>query len=290
MDKKIILVTGASDGIGRETATTLAGMGHTVIVHGRDKSKTQAVVEEIRRQTMGASVDMAIANLLSMKDTKRMAEEISAKYDHLDVLINNAGAVFTTERQLTEDGEEHTFQLNVFAPFLLTHLLMPLLRKSASGRVVFEASAAHTQARKPDFTDMHCEKVYSAQGNYNLSKLYAIWVAKHFAAELQKQGIGNVTVNATHPGMVGTKFGQNEKKGFWVDMIYKWTLKLGMMSSVADGARSEIYLATSPEVEGVTGKFYSNKCREAQPSQKHYSPENEQAIWDYCMKVCEKYI
>lgn len=289
MDKKIILVTGATDGIGKEAATTMAAQGHKVIVHGRNEKKTKVVVEGILAQHRDADVDYVLADLLSMKSVKTMADELAARYDHLDVLVNNAGAVFSNERVLTEDGQERTFQLNVFAPFLLSHLLLPLLQKSPSARIVFEASASHNFARKPDFDDMTSEHDYNAQGNYNLSKLYVIWVMQRFAKYLKEQSITNVTANATHPGMAATQFGQNVKKGFWVDLIYKVAYKFGKMSSIADGARSEIFMAVSPDVEGVSGKFYSNKCKVQQPNQKHYSEENEQRIWDYCMKVTEDY-
>lgn len=289
MDKKIILVTGATDGIGKEAATTMAAQGHKVIVHGRNEKKTKVVVEGILAQHRDADVDYVLADLLSMKSVKTMADELAARYDHIDVLVNNAGAVFSNEWVLTEDGLERTMQLNVVSPFLLSHLLLPLLRRSRSARIVFEASSAHNASRKPDFDDMTSEKSYNAQGNYNLSKLYIIWVMQRFARYLKEQGITNVTANATHPGMAATQFGQNVKKGFWVDAIYKVSLKLGLMSSIADGARSEIFMAVSPDVEGLSGKYYSNKCREEQPSQKHYSEENEQRIWDYCMKVTEDY-
>ncbi|MBR4984469.1 MAG: SDR family NAD(P)-dependent oxidoreductase [Proteobacteria bacterium] len=290
MDKKIILITGATDGIGKETATTLAKQGHHIIVHGRNEKKAQDVAAEIKRITGNDEIEIAIADLLSFKAIKTMADGLCQKHDHLDILINNAGAVFSKDLVLTEDGEERTFQLNAYAPFLLTHLLLPLLQKSPSARVIFESSAAHGVSRKPDFNDMKCEKKYDAQGNYCLSKLYVIWVMQHFAKYLAEKNIGNITMNATHPGMVMTKFGQNEKKGFIVDLIYSISYKLGLGDTIEDGAKSEIYLATSSEVEKITGKFYSNKCKLEIPKQKHYSEENEKAIWDYCMKICKPFM
>lgn len=290
MEKKIILITGATDGIGKETATTLAKQSHTIIVHGRNEKKALAVVDEIKAKTGNENIDVAIADLLSFKAIKEMVDDLCKKYNHLDVLINNAGAVFSTERVLTEDDEERTLQLNVYAPFLLTHLLLPLLQKSESARVIFESSAAHAVSRKPDFNDMKCEKRYDAQGNYCLSKLLVIWIMQYFVKYLKDNHIDNITMNATHPGMVKTKFGQDGKKGFIVDLIYSISYKLGLGDSVEDGAKSEIYLATSPEVDHITGKFYSQKCVQDTPKQKHYSEENEKAIWDYCMKICAKYM
>ena len=288
MDKKIVLITGATDGIGKETAKALAKQNFRVIVHGRNEKKAKAVVEEIKAETKDADLDMLICDMLSFKDVKRMADEFYQKYDHLDVLINNAGAVFSKERVLTKDGEERTFQLNVFSPFLLSHLLLPAVQKSKSGRIIIEASAAHSAARKPDLTDMKSEKTYAAQGNYSLSKLYAIWMARHFIKYMKENNITNVTYNISHPGASATKFGQDEKKGFLIDFIYKVGLKF--MITPAEGAKSEIYLATSPEVEGKNGLFISPKCKEDKINEKYYTIENEQKIWDYCMKVCKAYM
>ncbi|MEJ8305162.1 SDR family oxidoreductase [Saccharibacillus sacchari] len=288
MENKIVLITGATDGIGKETAKALAKKGYKVILHGRNEQKAQAVMKEIKAETQNADLDILLCNLLSFADIKRMTDEFYRKYDRLDVLINNAGAVFSTERQLTEDGQERTFQLNVFAPFLLTRLLLPALRKSRSARVIIESSASHSSARKPDFEDMTSEKDYGAQPNYSLSKLYAIWMGQYFAKFLNRENIRNVTVNITHPGAVATDFGQNEKKGFMVDLIYKVALRF--MAKPEDGAKSEIYLATSPEVEGVSGKYFSHQCKEDTPNPKHYSLENEKKLWTYCEKATQAYL
>lgn len=289
MDKKIILVTGATDGVGKASVKALVDQGHKVIIHGRNEVKAKVVIEELKAQSAKADLEYIIADLLSFKAIRSMAEEFTKRFDHLDVLINNAGAVFSSERLLTVDGEEQTFQLNVFAPFLLTHLLLPSLQKSESARVVIEASAAHSAARKPDFSDMKSEKTYTAQGNYSLSKLYAIWMGQHFAKYLRENSINNVTINIAHPGTVASSFGQGTKKGFITDLIYK-VIGPRIAISPEVGAESEVFLATSPSVEGVTGKYFSNKCEEDKPTQKHYSMENEQKLWDYCIKVCGPFI
>src|SRR5690349_12796389 len=129
MEKKIILITGASDGIGKETAITLAKQGHTIIIHGRNKQKTQTAFEEIKKESGNNNVDMFLADFLSLAEVKSFAEKIKQKYDHLDVLINNAGAQFTEERETTSAGHEKTMVINVFAPMLLTTLLLDLLKK-----------------------------------------------------------------------------------------------------------------------------------------------------------------
>ncbi|MGI6104767.1 MAG: SDR family NAD(P)-dependent oxidoreductase [Raoultibacter sp.] len=289
MDKKIILVTGATDGVGKAAAKALAEQSHKVIIHGRNEAKAKAVIEELEAQNALADFEYIIADLLSFKAIQSMAQEFVKRFDHLDVLINNAGAVFSNERVLTVDGEEQTFQLNVFAPFLLTYLLLPSLQKSDSSRVVIEASAAHGAARKPDFSDMRSDKVYAAQSNYSLSKLYAIWMGQHFARYLLENSINNVTVNITHPGTVASSFGQGTKKGFVNDLIYNVVGPI-IATSPEEGAKSEVFLATSPSVEGVSGKYYSNKCEEDKPNQKYYSAENEKKLWDYCMKVCDPFL
>jgi len=163
MEKKIILITGATDGIGKEAAKILSKEGHKIIIQGRNPEKIKKVIEEIKSSNKDADLDSAVADLLSFKQIKVMCDVLLKKYDHLDVLLNNAGAVFDVERKLKEDGEERTFQLNVYAPFLLSHLLLPIIQKSKSGRIIFEGSASHKVAREPDFNDMKCEKEYGGQ-------------------------------------------------------------------------------------------------------------------------------
>ncbi|MDR1644487.1 MAG: SDR family NAD(P)-dependent oxidoreductase, partial [Tannerellaceae bacterium] len=136
MESKIILVTGASDGIGKETAKTLAKQGHTVIVHGRNPQKTKAAYEEIKAESGNDKIEYLTADFLSFAEIRRFADNIKQKYDHLDVLVNNAGAQFTDKRETTNEGHEKTMVINVFAPFLLTTLLLDLLKKSPSARVV----------------------------------------------------------------------------------------------------------------------------------------------------------
>ena len=160
--------------------------------------------------------------------------------------------------------------------------------KETAKALVIESSGAHAAARKPDFDDMHCEREYGAQSNYSTSKLYVLWMGQHFAKVLKEQGVSGATVNITHPGSSNTKFGRDEKKGFLTDLVYKATMWSFDKPDVA--CKSEVYLATSPDVEGVSGRFYSNKCKEQQPNTKYYAPENEQKLWDYCVKVCKPWI
>ncbi|MCW3806784.1 SDR family NAD(P)-dependent oxidoreductase [Plebeiibacterium marinum] len=287
MESKIILVTGASDGIGKETAKTLAKQGHTLIIHGRNPKKTKTAFEEIKSESGSNNIDMFLADFLSLADVKRFAEEIKKKYDRLDVLLNNAGAQFTDTRELTAEGHEKTMVINVLSPFLLTTLLLDTLKKSKSARVVTVASAAHAMGGKPDLIDIELENSYTMPRAYGLSKLYIIWVMRHFVLEAKKQGIQNVTFNSTHPGSVKSSLGRDAMKSWKYKIIY--TIWGALMSnSMEAGIKGSIMGATSPELEGVSNLYLGPKGKE-KANDKYYSPENEQIIWDYCLKATEDY-
>lgn len=288
MENKTILITGSTDGIGKITATELAKQGNTVIVHGRNKAKAEKVCEEIKATTGNNKVDYIIADLLSLADIKRMSEEFKNRFDHLDILINNAGAFFGKVRETTKEGFEKTITLNLFAPFLLTQLLLPTLEKSNSARIINLYSAMHKNGGKPDFNNFQSEKTYAPNKAYGLSKLYLIWTTQHLAKLLKEKGINNVTVNACHPGAVATNFGQDSDKGFLFNMIFK--VALLFMDKPEKGARTSIYLATAPEMENVSGKFFGNNKNEEKPDAKYYSVENEQKVWDYCMEILKPYL
>ena len=291
---EIILITGATDGIGKITATELAKKGNHVIIHGRNEQKAKQTVAEIKQQAKQAQVEYLIADLFSLPAVKQMADKFKQKYDHLDVLINNAGAVLDDTRRKT-DGIENTMALNVLAPFLLNQLLLPSLEKSTDGRIINMSSGTHRQA-KPDMNDLNLEKESSGQKRYGISKLFVIWNSQHLAVELQKQGITNVTVNCSHPGAVATKFGQDSDNGFFVNLIYKTASAvskipvLGNFGAPEKGAVTNIYLALSDEVKGLTGKFFNNKKQLEEPETKEYTPAREQKIWNYCMKICAPFL
>jgi len=286
MDKKIVLVTGSSDGIGKETAKALAKQGHTIILHGRNKEKLQAVYNEIKSETENAELDMFIADFLSLAEVKRFTETIKQKYERLDVLVNNAGAQFRDFRETTAEGLEKTMTINVFAPFLLTTLLLDLLKKSKSARVVTVSSAAHKMG-KPNLNDIELQKGYSMARAYGVSKLYEIWVMQHFVKELKKAGIENVTVNSVHPGSTWTNLGRESAKDWKFKIImYLW---IPMMNSMEKAISASVKCATAPELESVTGKYFGPKGEE-KPSTKNWSLENEQIVWDYCKKITEKYL
>jgi retinol dehydrogenase-14 len=240
MRNKVILITGSTDGIGRQTAIELASLGATVLVHGRNAARGKIVVEEIQTSTGNSKIDLLIADLSSLNQVRELASEVQRRYDHLDVLINNAG-VFMNERVLTPDGFEMTYAVNHLAPFLLTNLLLGLLKKSAPARVITVSSIAHTRGRI-DFENLQAEQSFGGYYAYALSKLANVLFTYQLAHQLMGTG---VTSNCLHPGVIGTKL---LRAGFNMPG-----------ATTADGAETLIHLASSQEVEHVTGKYFQNK-------------------------------
>ena len=181
MHKKIILVTGASSGIGTQTALTFAKQGHTVILHGRDALKTESIFKEIRQQTHNEHLAWFVADLSLLSEVQQFAIKIKEKYPKIDVLVNNAGGQFGFKRETTSEGHEKTMAINVLAPFLLTALLMECLANSAAPRVVTVSSDSYRQGGKPRLDDIELQENYSLTRAYGLSKLYVFWVMRAFA-------------------------------------------------------------------------------------------------------------
>lgn len=237
MTRPTFLVTGATDGIGKQTALNLVRQGARVLVHGRNKHRAGMAVAELKTTSGMSDLEPVIGDFTSLAQVRTLAEEIRSRTDHLDVLVHNAG-VYMKERILTADGLETTFQVNHLAPFLLTHLLLDRLEAAPAARVVVVNSVAH-QGGYIDFENLQSEKSFDAYSTYALSKLANLL----FAVELAERLRGTrVTVNALHPGTIGTKL---LKDGFGMDG-----------ADVEHGARTSTYLAISPEVEGITGRYY----------------------------------
>jgi retinol dehydrogenase 12 len=275
MEGKTILITGASSGIGKETARNLAGMGGKVIVVGRNPQKTDSAAEEIRRATGSEKVEGLAADLSSQAEIRRLAEEVKRRYDRLDVLINNAGAIFM-KREASVDGLEMTFALNHLSYFLLTHLLLDLLQASKPARIINVSSEAHRGARL-NFNDLQNEHGYTSWKAYGQSKLANIYFTSGLTALLHGDG---VTANAVHPGFVATNFGRSNGG------LFSPLFKLFQVAALTpeEGAQTSVYLASSAEVAGVSGKYFI-KSKAVPSSPYSYDLNAARRLWDCSLEM-----
>jgi NAD(P)-dependent dehydrogenase (short-subunit alcohol dehydrogenase family) len=270
MTGKIVMVTGATDGIGKVTARELAKMGATVVAVGRNRAKGESVVNEIKALG-GHNIEFMAADLSSMAEVRKLADDFKRKYDRLHVLVNNAGAIFTSRKQ-SIDGYEMTLALNHLNYFLLTHLLLDVLKTSIPSRIVNVSSDAHTSGRL-DFSDLQSQRFFNPMRVYGTSKLMNIMFTYELARRLEGTG---VTANVLHPGLVRTQFGKNN--GLLVRGIMIILQRLGGIT-VEQGAETMIYLASSPEVEGVTGKYFY-KCKPMKTIPASYDEAAAKRLWE----------
>src|SRR5690606_13443950 len=277
--QRTVFITGATSGIGKETAIALAKQNYRVVIHGRNKEKTTGVCEEIKKLSGNDKIDYIIGDLFLMSEVKKVAQTYIERYDRLDVLINNAGGIMSKDWKETAEGVETTIAVNLLAPFLLTELLLDLLKKSDDGRIINVSSNSHQLNAKPDFDDLELGKNYNPLTAYGNAKLFLIWMSQHLAEKLIQDGYGNVTVNALHPGAVATNFGVNSNLGGLLNFFGK--LARPFFKTPEQGAETILYLATSEDVKSISGKYFENKKIKT-ASQKYYSQKNEQLVWDYC--------
>ncbi len=270
MRSKVCLVTGANSGIGKATALALAVQGATVAMVCRDRGRGEAAMAEIAEMSRNESVDLLVADLSSQGAIRRLAEEFARRHRRLDVLVNNAGAIIGT-RRLTEDGVEATFALNHLAYFLLTNLLLDLLKASAPSRIVNVSSNAHKGATI-DFDDLQMERGYTGMRVYDHSKLANVLFTYELAKRLEGTG---VAANCMHPGVVATTLAKDA--ALWLRIL--WPLMSPMLLSPEKGAETVIYLASSPDVEGVTGKYFVEKTP-VKTSEESYNKEVASRLWD----------
>jgi len=267
---KTCLVTGATSGIGKEIASGLAAMGADVILVGRSREKCGSAAQEIRARTNN-DVSYLVADLSSQASIRQLAKEFSNAHQRLDVLVNNAG-VFMAKREVTVDGIEQTFAVNHLAPFLLTNLLIDRIKASSPARMVTTSSIAHRGAQI-DFDDVQFEKrSYSGIRAYSQSKLANILFTKELARRLEGTG---VTANCFHPGAVRTGLLQVSP---WYYQA-AWAAGGMFFLSPDKGADTGVYLASSPEVEGVTGRYFV-KRKETKASAETESKEAAARLWD----------
>src|SRR2546427_10260892 len=267
IEDRVLLVTGANSGIGKATALGLARLGGTVVMACRSATRGEAARQDIVRDSGNSKVYLEIVDLASEDSTRSFAEEFKRKYRRLDVLINNAG-VYTPHREVTPDGLERTFEVNYLSGFLLTHLLLDLLKKSAPSRIVNVSSSAHSGGTI-HFDDLQGERRYGGFGAYGQSKLAQILFTPELARRLQGTG---VTVNACHPGVIRTNLGiGGASAGVRFVRVF--------LKSPEKGAETPIYLSISPDVAGVTGKYFANKhIRE--PSRAARDPAAARRLFD----------
>jgi NAD(P)-dependent dehydrogenase (short-subunit alcohol dehydrogenase family) len=270
MHGKVCLITGANRGIGQATVLALARMGATVVMVARDPALGAAARDEIIETTGNENVDLLVADLASLAQVRQVAADFQERHTQLHVLINNAGLTKHDE-VITEDGFETTFTVNHLAPFLLTNLLLDLLKSSAPARIINVNSMMHKWGRI-DFDNLQGERGYNMYLAYNNSKLANMLHTYELAWRLEGAG---VTVNAVHPGMVATDFAR-EYTGFIGFMANKgWRI---FMKSPEQGAATSVYLASSPDVEGITGKYFANR-RAKRSSRLTHDRELAEQLW-----------
>jgi retinol dehydrogenase 12 len=276
MNDKLCLITGATSGIGKETAKSLAQMDARVILAARNLEKAGRVVSEINNLTGKNNVEAMIVDLSSLSDIKRFAAEFSSKFDRLDVLINNAG-IWETKRKESADGIELTFAVNHLAPFLLTNELLGLIQKTKASRIINVASEAHRYG-SISFDDPELKQSYSHMKAYSQSKLANVLFTKELMRKLHGK---DVTVNALHPGVVATNLFQN---------MGKIVSGLGSLFMITPqkGAQTSVYLASSFEVANTTGEYFKNK-KIVKSSKESNNPVVAAKLWqlseDYVSRV-----
>ncbi len=269
MKTKTCMITGATSGIGKATALGLAKLGATLVLVSRKRERGESALREIVQESGNPNLSLLVADLGSQKAVRQLAKDFVGTHERLDVLINNAG-VFLTKRSLTEDGLETTFAVNHLAPFLITNLLLDTIKTSAPSRIVTVSSAAH-QGEVIDFDDLQGERHYSGFDAYGQSKLANILFTHELARRLQGTG---VTANCLHPGVVRTNLGSHN------GLIYRTGYRLVSLffASPEKGSRTSVYLASSPEVEGVSGKYFVNK-KERESSPESSDEAAAQRLW-----------
>jgi retinol dehydrogenase-13 len=271
-NRKIFLITGSSSGIGKETAIQLAKKGFQIIMLCRDSEKSREAWKDVKALSENSEVDLIYANLSSLESIRSAAKEIESKYNTIDVLINNAG-VFKRKFAKSEDGFEMNLAVNFLAPFLLTNLLLPLLKNSKSARIINLTSELYKSGKVTLENEKSTAK-YNGNKVYANTKLMVVLFTYRLAKILEAE---NITVNCVHPGVVQTDVFRDFPK--WVNFI------LGLfISKPESGAKPSIYLATSNDISNVSGKYFS-KMKMKETTKITHNENLAKQVWDYATKL-----
>ena len=274
MDGRRVLITGGNTGLGLETGVALAREGAEIVFTSRDAQKGEAARTEIRDRSGSDAVEVMELDLANLASVREFAPRFAASHDRLDVLVNNAGVMLGSRRE-TVDGYEMTFQVNHLGPFLLTNLLRDRLVAGNEARVVNVASAAHSTARRGlDFDDLQATRRYRSYSVYGKSKLANILFTRELARRWDDTGI---TANAVHPGFVASRFGRDGDNGRFADLVFP--LLRPFAHSPIDGARTQVYVASAPELAGITGGYWA-KSAPATPSAAAQDDAAAARLWE----------
>ena len=277
---KTILITGATDGIGKHLAKKLASEGHHVILHGRNPQKLELALQEVRGVSLRGRVSSYLADFSKLDDVYRFVEEIKRDFQRIDVLFNNAGLYAGKERKASAENVELTFMLSVLVPYILTTELSSLLEKAADGRVINTSSYMHHFAKVKDL-DFGFEKEYNPGLAYNNSKLYTIWMTCYLARDFFLKG-SNITINSYHPGLISTNLGNDSSYEKTKKSLFGRLMK-SFSKDLDEGIETGYYLTLSEEVRGLTGYYFDEK-KVKSVSEKGYSFEKAQKLMDYCQE------
>ena len=276
MKGKRVLITGATNGIGKQAALDLLKMDAEVVIVGRNETKTRQVMTQLQAQSGSDAINMLVADLSSMDEVRRLAAEFRAIYNRLDVLLNNAGAFFS-DFQVSADGYEMTFALNHLSYYLLTNLLLDNLLQTAEeqgeARIINVSSSAHRNATMR-LDNLRDESGFSFMNSYGASKLMNVQFSYELARRLEGRA---VAVNAVHPGLIDTGIGHNTGR-LW-SALFKIVQKL-FAKSPEKGAETLVYLASSQAVAGISGKYWSEK-QQQRSSDNSYDREQQKRLWEY---------
>ena len=275
---KTILITGATDGIGKHLAKKLASQGHHIILHGRNPQKLELALQEVRAISLRGRVSSYLADFSKLDDIYRFVEEIKRDFQSIDVLFNNAGLYAGKERKASAENVELTFMLSVLVPYILTTELSPLLEKAADGRVINTSSYMHHFAKVKDL-DFGFENNYNPGLAYNNSKLYTIWMTRYLAREFFLKG-SSITINAYHPGLISTNLGSDSSDKKTKKSLFGLLMK-SFSKNLDEGIETGYYLTLSEEVTGLTGYYFDDKTVKT-VSEKGYTFEKARDLINYC--------